>query len=94
MILLYPLLLVVAFVVMRRRRGLRGGRGAAWFAGWTAAGALFTFSFVTGFSIGLLFFPAVAALVLWLAARSPGREALGFGAGVGLIVLLAAGLNA
>ena len=35
-----------------RERGL-GARGWPWFAAWVLVGAIFVFSFVTGFSIGL-----------------------------------------
>jgi hypothetical protein len=86
MILLYPLALAAAAVVMRRTTGSR--RGAMWFGWWTAAGALFTFSLLTGFSVGLFVLPLAVALLLWVARRAPGREAIGFFEGIGLVLIL------
>jgi hypothetical protein len=86
MILLYPLVLAAAAMVMRRTTGSR--RGATWFGAWTAAGALFTFSLITGFSIGLFVLPLAVALLLWVAHRAPGREAIGFFEGIGLVLIL------
>jgi hypothetical protein len=89
MIVLYPAVLIAAFVVMRRAREARSaGEGATWFGWWTVAGALFTFSFLTGFSIGLFILPLAAASVIWAARSAPGAEAIGFLAGAGLVLLI------
>jgi len=58
-ILLYPLLLIVAGIQLRRRlvRGGRFGWQAA--AAWSVASVLFVFSLLTGLSIGLLLLPLV-----------------------------------
>jgi len=93
MVLVYPVLLVLACVlVLTRDRA--GGRGWRWFGAWTAAGALLVFSFLTGFSIGLFVLP-VAALVLVAAALwSPHvGEATGFVAGVGVVALVIAAVS-
>jgi hypothetical protein len=90
-ILLYPILLAAAAIVMRRTK--RARRGPAWFGLWTAAGVVFTFSLLTGFSIGLFVLPLAAALLLWVASRAPGREAFGFAEGIGLMVLVVWFLN-
>jgi hypothetical protein len=45
--------------------------------------ALFTFSFLTGFSIGLFILPLAAVALFWLAARSGGRETVGLVEGAG-----------
>jgi len=84
MILLYPVVLLAAAVVMRRAAGAE--RGTGWFAWWAAAGAVFTFSFVTGFTIGLFILPVAALLLFWVARRAPGAEAMGFAAGAGVVV--------
>jgi hypothetical protein len=94
MILVYPLLLLVALVVVRRRRG--SGRDA-WggFAAWAAAGAAFTFSLVTGLSIGLLLLPLVVLTIAWAIRRAPDfLSMLGFLGGAGVILLVTAGLHA
>jgi hypothetical protein len=89
MILVYPVLLVLAAIALWLAPRQAGGRGGRWFAAWTAAGAVFMFSFLTGFSIGLFIFPVAAALVIWLVRAAPGpREASGFVAGVGLMFLV------
>jgi hypothetical protein len=93
MIVLYPaVLLSAAFVVLQRRRMPSvGGAGWGWFAGWCVAGATFTFSFLTGFSIGLFVLPLAAVLLIWVAWSAPRlAEALGFIEGTGLILLLVA----
>ena len=80
MVVLYPILLIGAAYLMAksRERGL-GARGRIWFAAWVGAGAFFAFSLITGLSIGLLFLPAVAIAVCWLAVHAPyWREAAGF----------------
>ena len=94
MILLYPLLAFGAGAIVIRRRGHPEGRGWLWFAAWVAAGGVFTFSLLTGFSIGLFILPFAAALLLYVAWRSPHlAEAVGFVAGVGTTLLLVALLN-
>jgi len=94
MILLFPVVLIAAGYLMwheRRRPRLSGLVG---FAVWAAAGALFFFSLLTGFSIGLLILPAAAGVVIFAASWAPGtREATGFFAGVGAICLLVAYIN-
>jgi hypothetical protein len=93
-ILLYPLVLGVAATIVVRRRAAPWGRGWHWFSAWAAAGATFTFSLLTGLSIGLLVLPFAAALLLVVATRSPHvREALGFVLGVGAVLLLIAFVN-
>lgn len=93
MIAIYPLLFIWAAVLIRRRRRERTA-GWAGFSAWTAAGAIFTFSLLTGLSIGLLLLPLVAA-ALYLAARSaPDLHAsLGFLAGIGVVLLLLASIH-
>ena len=91
MILLYPLVAFGAGAIVVWRRGQRDGRGWPWFAAWLAAGGVFAFSFLAGLSIGLLILPLAAALLLYVAWRSPHVvEALGFVAGVGATLLLTA----
>jgi hypothetical protein len=93
MILLWPLLLIGAGVIAWKARAVQGPRlsGPWLYPAWGIAGGLFMFSLVTGFSIGLVVFPAAVLAVFWLAANAPGREAIGFLAGVlavlGLILL-------
>jgi hypothetical protein len=94
MALLYPLLLVAAAVLLWRKRGGPGGRGWFWFGAWSAAGAVFAFSFLAGFSIGLLVLPFAAAGLFLVVSRSPHvPESLGFVAGVGGTLVLIAFLN-
>jgi hypothetical protein len=95
LIVLYPLLLLIAvFVVMSAPGDPKIGRGFSWFSSWAAAGALFTFSFLSAFSIGLFVLPFAAALLLWVARRSPhGAERTGFAAGVGSVLLVIAFLS-
>jgi hypothetical protein len=92
MVVLYPTLLVTAVVLAWRSRARRGGRGPTWFAGWTLAGFLMSFSFITGLSIGLFMLPVAALVLLAVARISPHpAEASGFFAGVaatGLLVLV------
>jgi hypothetical protein len=92
-ILLYPVVLVAAVVMMRRAEGKNAQDGARWFGWWTAAGGLFTFSLLTGFSIGLFVLPLATALLLWVARRAPGREAIGFVEGVGIVLITVWFLN-
>ena len=90
MLLLWPLVLVgAAFLLPKsRQRGL-GRRGWSWFALWTLAGALFVFSFLTGFSIGVVLFPVAAFAVFWLTVNAPyGRELAGFPIGAGAVLLV------
>jgi hypothetical protein len=92
-ILLYPLVVVAAVVVWLRRDGVRP-RGWRWFAAWAAAGALMSFSFVTGLSIGVLVLPFAAVLLLWTARTGAGpAEALGVLVGIGATLLVVALLN-
>jgi hypothetical protein len=90
---IYPLLLIWAVVLIRRTKRKRGA-GWVGFAVWTVAGAIFTFSLLTGLSIGLFLLPVVA-LALYLAVRSaPDFPAsLGFVAGIGAIVLMLASIH-
>jgi hypothetical protein len=87
-ILLYPILLIGAAVVVLQRKDRVGGRGWLWFTAWLLTGALFTFSLVTGFSIGLLFLPLVAAALFGVAWLSPHlREASGLLVGAAAFVV-------
>ena len=93
MIGIYPLLVIWAAVLIRRTNA---GHRAGWlgFAAWSAAGALFTFSLLTGFSIGLFLLPLVAAgLYLAVRAAPDFRASFGFMAGIGLILLVLASIN-
>jgi hypothetical protein len=93
LIAIYPLLLVWAALQIRRRRRERRPSWAG-FSAWTAAGAIFTFSLLTGLSIGLLLLPLVI-VALYLAVRSAPdfRAALGFVAGIGVVLLLLAAIH-
>ncbi|HEX9411039.1 MAG TPA: hypothetical protein VF986_05025 [Actinomycetota bacterium] len=97
MIAVYPLILIAVGFVLWRNYGKAppsAGEGWAWFGAWAVAGAVMTFSFLTGFSIGLLILPVAAALVVWVVRSAPRpREAIGFLAGVGAVLLLAAFSN-
>ena len=94
MILAFPLVLGIAVVLLARKHNRPGGHGARWFTAWTLAGALLTFSFLTGFSIGLLLLPIAAGATLLVASRAPHwREATGFLAGVGAVLVVVAALN-
>lgn len=90
MILIYPLLLIGAAVLIRRTKRRRRA-GWSGFAAWAAAGAVFTFSLLTGLSIGLFLLPLVGAM-LYLAIRSAPdfRASLGFGGGIGAVLLVVA----
>jgi hypothetical protein len=92
-ILLYPLLLIVAAVIVWRTRARRGA-GWSGFVAWCLAGASFTFSLLTGFSIGLFLLPLVV-LAIYLAIRlAPGfRATLGFIGGIGAILLVIASIH-
>ena len=92
MIVLYPIVLVGAAYLMTKsaKRGL-GSRGRMWFGAWVVAGALFTFSLLTGLSIGLLLLPASAFAVFWLAVNAPhARDVAGFPAGIAAVLLVIA----
>jgi preprotein translocase subunit SecG len=92
-ILVYPLLLLVALLIVQRGRG-RGGAGWGGFAAWVAAGAAFTFSLLTGLSIGLFLLPVVVLAIAWAIRRAPDfRSMLGFVGGAGLILLVIAALH-
>lgn len=90
MILLYPVVLGIAFAIVRRRRNrVGGGSGWRWFHAWGVAGALFTFSFLTGLSIGLFLLPVATLALLWVARRAPnGWEWLGFVEGIGFAFMI------
>jgi hypothetical protein len=93
MVVLYPVLLVAAGVVVLLRLATSAsapGNRWRWFLAWCATGAVFSFSYVTGLSIGLLVLPFAAVLLLLAAwfAPGPGEAVLGFVAGIGLILLL------
>jgi hypothetical protein len=88
MILLYPVVLIAGFAVSLRARREDPQEGAVWFGCWVVGGALFTFSFLTGFSIGLFVLPLAGAMLFWGASRAPGREAIGFLAGAGLVLMI------
>jgi hypothetical protein len=92
-IAIYPLLLLWAAGLIRRRERERAS-GWGGFSAWTAAGAIFTFSLLTGLSIGLLLLPLVAA-ALYLAARfAPDfRTSLGFVAGIGVTLVFVAAIH-
>ncbi len=97
MVVLFPaVVLAAAVVVWRGRRSRTASRheGWRWFAAWAAAGAAITFSFLAGFTVGLLILPAAAGLLLWVAYSAPGvKEATGFVAGVGTTLMLVAFLS-
>src|SRR3954463_10024762 len=96
MILVFPIALGFVGVILWRSRGRSGGegRGCRWFWAWSVVGGALCFSFLTGFSIGLLLLP-FALVLLWLVlSRSPRwAESIGFVEGVGLVLLLIAYLN-
>ena len=90
MIVLYLIVLAAALYLMSvsRQRGLGARRGWLWFNAWVATGALFLFSIVTGFSIGLVLFPASALAIFWLAVNAPHwREVAGFPVGAVLVLV-------
>ena len=90
MIVLYLVVLAAALYLMSvsRRRGLGARRGWPWFNAWVATGALFLFSLLTGFSIGLFLFPASALAIFWLAVNAPyWREVAGFPLGAVLVLV-------
>jgi hypothetical protein len=92
-ILVYPLLLIFAAVIIWRTRA-RPGAGWSGFMAWYVAGALFTFSLLTGFSIGLFMLPLVV-LAIYVALRlAPGfGAALGFVGGIGAILVVIASIH-
>jgi hypothetical protein len=91
-ILVYPLLVIGAAVLIRRT-GRRHRGGWSGFVAWATAGAVFTFSLLSGFGIGLFLLPLVAAL-LYLAVRcAPDfRASLGFGGGIGATLVAIASI--
>jgi hypothetical protein len=98
MIIVFPILFVAAtFLALRRAEGRRSASDGArwrWFAAWSVAGAAMSFSFMTGLSIGLFVLPLAAALLLWIARNAPQlRDALGFVAGIGGVLVLVGLLN-
>jgi hypothetical protein len=89
-IVLYLIVLAGALYLMSvsRQRGLGARQGWLWFNAWVAAGALFLFSLVTGFSIALVLFPASVIAIFWLAVNAPyWREVAGFPLGAGLVLI-------
>jgi hypothetical protein len=95
LILAWPLLVVIAAMLMWRHRHETGGRGSWWFLVWIVAGFLMSFSLVTGFSIGLFVLPFAAAVLIWVARRAPHLpEAVGFVGGIAATVLLVVAINA
>jgi hypothetical protein len=95
MILLWPLLVVAAALVAWYHQPTTGGRGWQWSLAWIGAGFLWSFSLLTGFSIGLLLLPVAAVILIWVAWRSPHLlEALGFAGGLALTAAVAAALQA
>ena len=93
MIAIYPAVLIAAVIIWRKRARTSHG-GWQWFAAWAVAGFLMTFSFLTGFSIGMFLLPLAAAVLLWTAGRAPGRlDAIGFFEGIGVTLLLVALIN-
>jgi hypothetical protein len=89
-IVLYLIVLAGALYLMSvsRQRGLGARRGWLWFNAWVAAGALFLFSLVTGFSIAIVLFLASVIAIFWLAVNAPyWREVAGFLVGVGLVAI-------
>lgn len=95
MIAVWPLLLLAAvFVVLTAPGDASTGRGCGWFWAWAGAGSLLTFSFLSALSIGVFVLPFAAALLLFVARRSPHpAERTGFVAGIGSVLLLVAALN-
>jgi hypothetical protein len=96
MIFVFPAALAIAVVVLWQSRRESGGpgRGCRWFWAWSLVGAAVGFSFLTGFSIGLLLLPFALMLlwlVLYLSPRWP--ESIGFFEGVGLLLLVIAYLH-
>jgi hypothetical protein len=80
---------------MWRRRDIAGGRGPWWFLVWVVAGFLMSFSFVTGFSVGIFILPVAGAVLIWGAHRAPHpREAVGFLGGVAATALFVAAIAA
>lgn len=92
-IAIYPVLLIWAAVLIRRRK--REPRpGWVGFSAWTAAGTVFTFSLLTGLSIGLLFLPLVVAALYFAARSAPDFYAsIGFVAGIGVVLLVVASIH-
>jgi hypothetical protein len=89
-VVLYLIVLAAALYLMSvsRQRGLGARRGWLWFNAWVATGALFLFSLLTGFSIGLFLFPAAALAIFWLAVNAPyWREVAGFPLGAALVLI-------
>jgi hypothetical protein len=92
-ILIYPLLLIVAAVIIWRTRARRGA-GWSGFMAWYVAGALFIFSLLTGFSIGLFLLPFVVLAIYSAIRLAPGfRAALGFIGGMGAVLLVIASIH-
>ena len=95
MLALYPLLLIAAAIIAWKSPRRSAGRGPRWFAAWTLAGFLFSFSLVTGLSIGLFILPLAAVALLLAARHSPHLlESVGFVVGFAATAALIVGINA
>jgi hypothetical protein len=94
-IIVFPLmLLIVAYVILLAPGGSSEGLGCRWFWAWAAAGVLFMFSVVSGFSIGLFIAPFALVFLLALARHSPHRaERAGLALGAGFVLLFIAYAN-
>lgn len=96
-IVAWLLLVVLAVVLVRQRRGQvprpQGWAKAVWFLVWVVVGLLTSVSLATGLSIGVLVLPFAAVSLLWVARRAPHvPEASGFLLGIGVTALLIASL--
>ncbi|CAN5821797.1 hypothetical protein BH20ACT7_BH20ACT7_04380 [soil metagenome] len=94
LLLLVALAVAVTALATARRDPADAAGGWPWFAGWTGAGALLSFSVVTGFTIGMFLVPLVLA-ALWTVARRARLwpEGLGLIAGVAATCLVVVLLN-
>jgi hypothetical protein len=92
-ILIYPLLVIVTAVSIARADP-RHSAGWLGFASWTVTGAMFTFSLLTGLSIGLLLLPLVVVLLYAATRIAPDfGDSLGFVAGAGVTLLVVASIQ-
>lgn len=92
-ILIYPLLVVVAVLMIWRTKPRSSARWLG-FMVWGVAGALFTFSLLTGLSIGFFLLPFVVVALYWAIRLAPSfRDALGFIEGIGLILIVVASIH-
>jgi drug/metabolite transporter (DMT)-like permease len=96
MVLVFPVALAIAVAILWRSRREPGsqGTGCRWFWAWSLVGAALSFSFLTGFSIGLFVLPLALLLLGIVLRRSPRwPESVGFFEGVGMVLLAVAFLN-